>query len=65
MSKSSKSNKFINTETDERLNLKVTSAAKQAKDSGPEACAPDSLACPCFPHINIEDHETGKTELTK
>jgi hypothetical protein len=59
------SNKFIRTETEEKIKLKVSSAAKQVKDSGPEACAPDSLVWPCFPHLNIEDHETGKCELTK
>lgn len=63
MSKSSK--KVISIETERKPGGKNAPAAKQTKNSGPEACAEDALICPCFPHINIEDHITGKSEFTK
>jgi len=56
---------FINRKTERYPDEKVAPAAKQTKNSGPEACAEDALICPCFPHINIEDHITGKSKLTK
>jgi len=56
---------FINKKTERNPDEKVASAAKQTKKSEPESCAEDALMCPCFPHINIEDHITGKPELTK
>jgi len=63
MSKSSE--KIIGRKTEKKLEQKTAPATKQTKKSEREACAEDALMCPCFPHINIEDHITGKPELTK
>ncbi len=63
MSKSSE--KVIRRTTKKKPERRIAPAAKQTKNCGPEACAEDALICPCFPHINIEDHITGKSKLTK
>jgi hypothetical protein len=63
MSKSSET--FINRKTERTPDEKNAPAAKQTKNSGPEAGAGDSLICPCFPHINIEDQITDKSQLIK
>jgi hypothetical protein len=57
--------KVISGKTKRKPDEKIASVAEQTKKSEPEACAEDTLMCPCFPHINIEDHITGKSELTK
>jgi hypothetical protein len=57
--------KVIPGKTKRKPDENIAPSAQQAKNSSPEACAEDTLMCPCFPHINIEDHITGKSELTK
>jgi len=55
----------IHRRTKRKPDEKMVLAADQTKNPEPEACEIDALMCPCFPHINIEDHVTGKSELNK